>query len=96
MSEKSFQHTLKEGYVNTMKNIFLAILALALLTTQSVAQRGRSHSGGAMHASAHADLAQANSKKQDKDRDPSPDNDKNKGKHKGETQGKHKAKGHRH
>ena len=82
--------------MNTMKNIFLSILVLALLTTPSLAQRGRSNSGGAMHGNSHADLAQAKSKKQDKDKDPSPDNDDNKGKHKGETQGKHKAKGHRH
>ena len=82
--------------MNTMRNIFLAILALALMTTPSLAQRGRSHSGGTMQGNTHADLAQAKSTKQDKDRDPSPDNDKNKGKHKGETQGKHNAKGHRH
>ena len=79
-----------------MKNTFLAILALALLTTPSFAQRGRASSGGAMHGNARADLAQTTSKKPEKDRDPSPDNDKNKGKHKGETKGKHKAKGHRH
>jgi hypothetical protein len=78
-----------------MKKISLTILALALLTTPSFAQKG-GHGGGAMHSGGHADLAKAKNTKQDKDRDPSPDNDNNKGKHKGETKGKHKAKGHRH
>ena len=96
LSEQAYRAHIQGGLVNTMKKISLVILAVALLTTPSFAQRGRSHGGGAMHGVGHTDLAQAKSTKQDKDRDPSPDNDNNKGKHKGETKGKHKAKGHRH
>lgn len=82
--------------MKTMRNLCLAIVALSLLGTPALAQKGRSDKGGATRADARADQVQATNKKQDKDRDPSPDNDKNKGKHKGETKGKHKANGHRH
>ena len=77
-----------------IKNLWLAVLALALLATPAFAQKSRSNKGGASRRDARADQVQAEnqSKKKDKDRDP--DNDKNKGKHNGETKGT--AKGHRH
>jgi len=76
-----------------MKNLCLAILALALLATPALAQKGRSNKDGAARGNARADLVQTENESPDKDRDRNADNDKNRGKHKGETKGKHKAKG---
>jgi hypothetical protein len=80
-----------------MKNLCLAILALALPATPALAQKGRSNKNGAApRGNARGDLVQSGNKSSDKDRDRNADKDKNKGKHNGETKGKHKAKGHRH
>ena len=82
-----------------LKYFCLVMLAFSLLAIPAAAQKsGRSNKRGANRGDARADLVQSENenKKKDKDRDRNPDNDRNKGKHKGETQGKHKAKGHRH
>jgi Ni/Co efflux regulator RcnB len=86
----------EEASMKKLKYFCLAIAAFSLLAIPAAAQKGRSNKGGAERGDARADLVQSENKKKDKDRDRNPDNDKNKGKHKGETQGKHKAKGHRH
>ena len=58
--------------MKTMKNLSLAILALSLLATPALAQRGRSNAGGAMRGIPRSDHVQAENKKTDKDTDPNP------------------------
>ena len=74
-----------------MKNLCLAILALSLLATPAVAQKGkdRDNKGGANTGDARADLVKSTNKTPRKGKD----NDKNdsKGKRKGFTMGKHKG-----
>lgn len=74
--------------MKTMKDLWVAMLALLLLATPAFAQRGRSNRGGAQHGAARADAVQETNKKKDKDRDPAASAHK--------THGKHKAKGHLH
>ena len=63
---------LKEASVKTTKNLCLAILALSLLATPALAQRGRSNAGGATKGIPRSDQVQAENKKIDKDTDPNP------------------------
>jgi Ni/Co efflux regulator RcnB len=79
----------------TLKKLGLGLLAFSLVAIPAAAQKSHSNKGGAPRGDNRSDMAQTATKK-DKDQNPLPDNDKNKGKHKGETQGKHKAKGHSH
>ena len=82
--------------MKTMKNLCLAILALALLATPALAQKNRSNKGGQdsgnvgdeRAAQVHADNAAKKKGHKDKDRDPSASTHK--------THGKHNAFGHRH
>lgn len=56
-----------------LKFFWLAILALSLLATPALAQKGnRSNAGGKVTGIARSDQVQAENKKGDKDRDPSP------------------------
>ena len=62
-------HGFKGASVKTMKNLCLAILALSLLATPALAQRGRSNAG-ATRGIIRSDKVQAENKKTDKDTDP--------------------------
>lgn len=77
-----------------LKSLVLGALALSLLAIPAVAQKSHNNKSGVNRGDNRVDVVQGATKR-DKDHDPLPDNDK-KGKHKGETQGRHKAKGHRH
>ena len=80
--------------MKTTKNLCLAILALSLLATPALAQRGRSNAGGATRGIPRSDQVQAENKKTDKDTDPNPSKG-SKAKREGwEKKAKHKAKGH--
>jgi len=81
-----------------LKYFCLVMCAFSLLAIPAAAQKGkdRDNKGGAARGDTRVDQVQSENKKKDKDKDPNKDNDRNKGKHKGETQGKHKATGHRH
>ena len=67
---RSETHGLEEASVKTRKNLCLAILAFSLLGTPTLAQRGRSNSGGATRGIPRSDQVQAENKKTDKDTDP--------------------------
>jgi len=77
-----------------LKNVFLAMLALTLLSTPALAQKSRSNKGGQdagnvgdeRAAQVHADNAAKKKGHKDKDRDPSASSHK--------THGKHNAFGH--
>ena len=58
--------------MKTTKNLCLAILALSLLATPALAQRGRANSGGAARSIPRSDQVQSMNKKGDKDHDPTP------------------------
>lgn len=81
--------------MKTMKNLFLAMLALTLVSTPTLAQKSRSNKGGQdagnvgdeRAAQVHA-LNQSKKKKKDKDRDPAASTNK--------TKGSPMAMGHRH
>ena len=80
--------------MKTMKNLCLAILALSLLATPALAQRGRSNAGGATRGIIRSDKVQAENKKTDKDTDPNPSkgNKAKKTREGWEKNAKHKAK----
>lgn len=81
--------------MKTTKNLCLAILALSLLGTPTLAQRGHSNSGGATRGIARSDQVQAENKKTDKDADPTKGSKAKKTRtREGWEHSKHKAKGH--
>ena len=85
----------QEASVKTMKNLCLAILALSLLATPALAQRGRSNAGGATRGIIRSDKVQAENKKTDKDTDPTKGSKAKKTAHAraGRKNAKHKARG---
>jgi len=87
---------LKEASVKTTKNLCLAILALSLLATPALAQRGRSNAGGAARGIPRSDQVQAENKKTDQDTDPTKGSKakKTRTREGWEKNAKHKAKGH--
>lgn len=59
--------------MKTTKNLRLAVLALSLVATPALAQKGgRSNRGGAATGIARSDQVQSMNKKGDKDHDPTP------------------------
>ena len=85
-------HGFKGASVKTMKNLCLAILALSLLATPALAQRGRSNAGGATRGIIRSDKVQAENKKTDKDTDPTKGSKAKKTREGWEKNAKHKAK----
>jgi hypothetical protein len=93
----------QEGYVKTVRNLFLAIVAFSLLATSALAQKGsRANKGGAVTGIARSDKVQAENRKSDKDRDPNPskgskaEKTRTRAREGWEKNAKHKAKGHSH
>lgn len=82
--------------MNTMKNLFFAIVTLSLLATPALAQRGRSGMGGGARGIPRSDQVQADNKKTDKDTDPTKGSNakKTRTREGWEKNAKHKAKGH--
>lgn len=80
--------------MKTMKNLFLAMLALTLLSTPALAQKNRSNKGGqdagnvGDERAAQVHALNQSKKKKDKDRNPAASTNK--------TKGFHRAFGHRH
>ena len=81
--------------MKTTKNPCLAILALSLLATPALAQRGRSNAHGATRGIPRSDQVQAENKKTDKDTDPAKGSKakKTRTREGWEKNAKHKAKG---